>query len=277
MNWNAKRLWVLICMTSVAWGSAGVTAAEDAAEGGMNKSLSSAKEAAEAAREATRDAARRTAEGNSETAEAADLPAPIIYVPPPRGRAVHTAGAGTRGISGDDIRLAVVAPTDHVALTTRAQPTLYWFVSADTNTRIDITVTDENAIDPLLELTVPGPVKRGIHALRLADQGLELDADKTYHWSVALVSDAKRRSNDKFVEGYIARTPVTSVLEQSLESAQETFAPYALSGIWYDAMDELFGAIEKKPASRRLRRQQIALLEQANLSEVASYAVRRER
>lgn len=270
MNWNANRLWILACVMSIACLWAAVASAEDA----KSESILPVKDAAETAEEA----ASRKAKGEmDEAAEAVELPSPIIYIPPARGRALHTAAGGTRGISGDAVRLAVVAPTDHIALTTRAQPTLYWFVSEDTATRIDVTLADETSIDPLLELTVPGPVKKGIHALRLADMGLELDEDRVYHWSVALVSDATRRSNDKFAEGMIARTPVTSGLVRALEGAEESFAPYALSGIWYDAMDELFGAIENKPASRRLRRQQIALLEQVNLGEVAAYAVRNER
>ncbi len=268
MNWNAKRSWMLVCFASLVWMGAGVAFAEGAQDG----AVSSAKNLS--------DSAERAAERPAQAAAAdaaADLPAPIVYVPPARGRARHTAGAGTRGIAGSAVRVAVVAPPDHVALTTRAQPTLYWYVSENTDIRIDLTLTDEEAIDPLLELTVPGPVERGIHALRLEDLGLRLDPEKIYSWNVALVMDAKRRSNDTFAEGFIARTPVTSILTQSLKDAQETFAPYALSGIWYDAMDELFGAIEKKPGSRRLRRQQIALLEQADLSEVAAFAVRGER
>ena len=271
MNWNTKRSWMLVCIASLVWQGAFTASAEDAKGG----AVSSAKDVAESANDAAERAARA---GAAEAADAAaDFPAPVVYVPPARGHARNTAGAGTRGISGSAVRVAVVAPMDHVALTTRAQPTLYWYVSEDTDTRIDVTLTDEKAIDPLLELTVPGPVERGIHALRLEDLGLELDPEKTYSWNVALVVDAKRRSNDTFAQGFIARTPLTSVLAQSLKGAQESFAPYALSGIWYDAMDELFGAIEKKPGSRRLRRQQIALLEQADLSEVAAFAVRGER
>ncbi|MFK7894354.1 MAG: DUF928 domain-containing protein [Myxococcota bacterium] len=275
MNGIAKRSWVMAFLASCMLVGASVASADPGAD-----AAAVAKAAANAGSKAPAGVERAAKEGAAEGARAAvpaELPAPIVYVPPPRGRARHTAGAGTRGISGSAVRVAVVAPNDHVALTTRSQPTLYWFVSEDTETRIDLTLTDEEAIDPLLELTVPGPVEKGIHALRLSDLGLELDAEKTYRWNVALVADAKRRSNDTFAQGFIARTPVTNILARSLKDTQETFAPYALSGIWYDAMDELFGAIEKKPSSRRLRRQQIALLEQANLGEVAAFAVRDDR
>ena len=51
-----------------------------------------------------------------------------------------------------------------------------------------------------------------------------------------------------------------------------SFAPYALSGIWYDAISELQTAIGKDPGNRRLLLQKVALPEQAELSSVAKYA-----
>ena len=51
-----------------------------------------------------------------------------------------------------------------------------------------------------------------------------------------------------------------------------SFAPYALSGIWYDAISELQTAIGKDPGNRRLLLQEVTLLEQAALSSVAKYA-----
>ncbi|MAG29568.1 MAG: hypothetical protein CL908_01585 [Deltaproteobacteria bacterium] len=202
---------------------------------------------------------------------------PVAYIPPSRGRARNTAGAGTRTFSAGTVTVEVLAPKDHIALTTRAQPTLYWYVSQDTSTRIDLTLVDEDSIDPLLELTVPGPVSGGIHALRLDEEGLELSLDKTYRWHVALVRDAQRRANDTFAEGFIARTPVSTDLARSLDEANDRFAPYALSGIWYDAMHELVEAIEQNPHDERLVMQRSALLDQADLEEVAVYAVREGR
>jgi len=229
---------------------------------------------------ATQDASRvpRAAAGaEGPAAEAAEPLEIIAYIPPSRGRAQNTAGAGTRTLSKGDVTVRVLAPRDHVAFTTRAQPTLYWYVSQDTDIRVDLTLVDPDEIDPLLELTVPGPVRGGIHALRLDELGLELSPDKVYRWHVALVQDARRRANDTSAEGLIARTPVTRDLERNLGESRYRYAPYALSGIWYDAMDELLLAIEKDPRNKRLRLQRSALLEQANLEEVAIYAVRAGR
>lgn len=214
---------------------------------------------------------------NEESGGAAARWEPVPYIPPSRGRAEETAGAGTRTMSRGDVTVRVLAPNDHVAVTTLAQPTLYWYVSQDTTARIDLTLVDDDAIDPLVEFTVPGPVKKGVHAFRLSDRDLSLAPEKTYRWHVSLVQDPNRRSNDKVAEGRIVRAPATPQLEQSLERAPERYAPYAISGIWYDAMHELLSAIERDPDNRRLQLQRNALLEQAGLSEVATYAVRAGR
>ena len=225
---------------------------------------------------ATEPTSRDHDERKSPTLEEAEWE-PVAYIPPSRGRAQHTAGAGTRTFSEGNVTVAVLAPSDHVALTTRAQPTLYWYVSQDTSTRIDLTVVDDDAIDPLLEWTVPGPVRQGIHALDLSQKGLTLESDKTYRWHVALVQDSSRRSNDTFDQGFIVRTPQSEALLETLDDARERYAPYATSGIWYDAMHELLMAIEEDPDDERLQRQRNALLDQAGLSDVVNYALRAGR
>ena len=199
---------------------------------------------------------------------------PVLYVPPSRGQARHTAAGGTRGTARQgDVELAVLAPRDHVALTTRAQPTLYWYLSQPIAGRVDVTVIDDESIDPLLEITLTGPVAAGIHTFDLAAHGLELQPGRVYTWHVAWVQDAERRSSDLLAEGLIERTGVSRELERSLADASARYAPYALSGIWYDAIAELESALADEPHDRRLLLQQVALLEQAELPRVAEYAL----
>lgn len=196
----------------------------------------------------------------------------VPYVPRERGRARHSAAGGTRTQSRrGGLEVAVLAPAD-VALTTRAQPVLYWYVSESTDERIDITLTDDASIDPLLEMTVPPPVAAGIHALDLSAHGVSLEAGRTYRWNIAVVRDADRRSTDALAEGMIERTGTSPSLERSLAEASRRFAPYALSGIWYDALAELRSALAANPDDRGLRRQEVALLEQIELPAVARYA-----
>jgi len=206
--------------------------------------------------------------------EADEKWAPVLYIPPSRGQARRTAAGGTRtlGGAGSAVQVAVLAPKDHVALTTRAQPVLYWYLSESTAARIDVTLIDEEGIDPLLEITVAGPVEAGIHSVDLAKHGIELQPGQTYRWHVALVQDARRRSTDTVAEGLIERTGVSAALSRSLREARNPYAPYALSGIWYDAIAELRTALGEDPSNRRLLLQEVALLEQAELSQIARFA-----
>src|SRR5688572_30073577 len=94
-------------------------------------------------------------------------PAPV-YKPPLRGAPGGRIGGGTRGVGGEDLRVAVLAPDDR-ALTVSEQPTLYWFISRAPGLPVEITVVDTGAVDPILELKLPPSVEGGIQSLRLAD------------------------------------------------------------------------------------------------------------
>lgn len=195
----------------------------------------------------------------------------VPYVPRSRGKARHTAAGGTRTASNlGALELAVLAPAE-IALTTREQPVLYWYVSEATDARVDVTLADDEAIDPLLEITLPAPIEAGIHALDLSKHGVNLEAGRLYTWNVEVVQDAERRSSSLIASGLIERTSSTEKLERALRDARARFAPYALSGIWYDAMAELRAALAANPADKRLRRQEIALLEQVDLPRVARF------
>lgn len=213
---------------------------------------------------ATRPAAeaRRPAEADS-----AEAWTPALYVPPSRGQARRTAAGGTRGSARlGSLELAVIAPRDHVAFTTRAQPKLYWYLSEGVDTRVDVTLIDDESIDPLLELTVPGPVGPGIHEIDLAEHDIVLEPGRVYSWHVALVRDAARRSNDLLAEGFIERT---AERDAAPGEARRAVADLARSGLWYDAIARLREAISASPKDPQLRRQQTALLEQAELGRVA--------
>ena len=215
------------------------------------------------------------------TVASPDERSPIVYVPPSRGRARHTAGAGTRGTTvrktsgktSGKPRVSVLAPRDHVGLTTSAHPRLYWQLSEPSATRIELTVVDDDAIEPLLALSLPGPVEAGVHVLDLGALGVELEPDKTYRWFVAVVHDPRRRSRDELAEGAIERIGSPS----STGSADEGSGPRATAelrreslerareGLWYDALAILEDAIARNPSNSALRADRASLLAQGNL------------
>ncbi|MFO0689886.1 MAG: DUF928 domain-containing protein [Myxococcota bacterium] len=218
--------------------------------------------------------------------------APILYVPPSRGHAWRSAGAGTRGRSPSATgaegasasgaspgagasgaseatrpRIAVLAPRDHVGRTARPSPTLYWLLSAPTTAAIELTLVDDAAIEPLLRLRLVGPIGAGLHALSLEQQGIVLPPNKVLRWFAALVHDPGHRSRDELAEGAIERVDPPPASADAPVATPEALRAASLvaaeGGLWYDALDALSLALEQAPGDGGLAADRQALLDQA--------------
>jgi len=197
----------------------------------------------------------------------------FVYRPPMRGAPVARIGGGTRGIGDMTLELAVLAP-DHTGLTTREQPTLYWYVSEPVPAKLEVTVINDDAIDPALEETVATPGHAGIQKIDLAKSGTSLEPGLEYRWFVSVVADPGQRSNDIVASGTIQRITPEGELKARLAGADERtlVSIYADEGVWYDAIDGLSRMIEKSPNDSALREQLAALLEQVGLQAAADYS-----
>lgn len=187
----------------------------------------------------------------------------------PSGAPRVTDGAGGRGERRAD-SLGLLAP-DHVAHTTHTQPTLYWYLGRPSTTRIVVTVRDRTSVEPLLEVDVPPPAQAGIHALRLADHGVELAPEVDYLWFVSIVRDHGSK-NSTVTGGIRRRAPSHDLIERLrvVPEGREVFV-YAENGIWYDAIAAVSARISAAPGDRRPREQRAALLDQVGLSDVAAW------
>jgi hypothetical protein len=201
-------------------------------------------------------------------AQARSLP---VYVPPELGFPGPRVGASTRG-GGREATLHLLAP-DHQGLTTTDQPTLYWYLAQPTSTRIVVTIQEEDAIAPLLEIELPTPTAPGIHAFRLSDHGARLRPDRGYYWYVSLVPDPERRSQDFTVGASIRYQNPPPALRERLAAARNggRVFVYAESGVWYDAIAAISAQVVAAPVDPNPRAQRAALLDQVGLSEVAAY------
>jgi hypothetical protein len=166
--------------------------------------------------------------------------------------------------------LSVLAP-DHTGLTTKEQPSLFWFISSQTSLPVELTIVDPNATQPLLETRIASPVQRGVHRLRLAEHGVKLATGVAYQWSVAVIPDPTRRSRDILASGTIERVEATGELVQKLAGVrgEDLVWRYAQAGIWYDALEAVCDLIEGVPGDTTPRRYRAALLVQAGLPEIA--------
>jgi hypothetical protein len=197
----------------------------------------------------------------------------FVYRPPMRGAPVARIGGGTRGIGDTTLELAVLAP-DHTGLTTKEQPTLYWYVSEPVPARLEVTVINDDAIDPELEEIVATPGHAGIQKIDLAKSGTRLEPGLEYRWFVSVVADPGQRSNDIVASGTIQRITPQGALKARIAGADDSalVSIYAEEGVWYDAIDGLSRMIEKAPNDAALREQRAALLEQVGLQTAADYS-----
>jgi len=196
----------------------------------------------------------------------------FAYRPPLRGAPAARIGGGTRGIGDMTLELVALAP-DHTGLTTKEQPTLYWYVSKPVPSHLEVTVINDEAIDPALEQEVQSPRQGGIQRLDLAKTGTRLKPGVEYRWFVSVIADPDQRSNDVVASGTIERITPDNALKSRIAGADERSLAriYAEQGIWYDTIDALSRMIDKYPGDSALREQRTAILEQVGLKDAAAY------
>jgi hypothetical protein len=210
-----------------------------------------------------------TAEPSEEALQVAELPGNIpastpVYQPPRRGSPRAKVSGGLRGAPAQPMPLAL-AP-GHVGDTISAQPSLFWYIDAlpSLGSQLFFTLNDDISVRPLAEVELERPTKPGIHRIRLAELGVELEPAVEYEWSIALVVDPAHRSRDIIATGYISRVPEPAGFEQRGRSVQA----YTEMGLWYDALTALGDALETRPGDHGLHELRNALLRQADLEGV---------
>ena len=205
----------------------------------------------------------------SKTTKPPPLPA---YQPPRRGAPGGRIGGATRGPVQDLPVLYALAP-DHLGLTIASQPTLYWYMSKPSDYPLELTIMDENGVQPETETIIPSPTQGGVHHVALEDLSLSLEKGKAYQWFVTLVVDPERRSNDVIAGGRIELIDTPS---QVIDSAPQTSAEdltklYAEAGLWYDAIQSISREIDSQPHNGALKHIRSTLLKQVGLDELSQW------
>lgn len=198
----------------------------------------------------------------------------FVYKPPQRGAPGARVGAGTRGQGLNGTRLYVLTP-DHAAWTINAQPDLYWYVSAPGGARYQFAIIEDTSLKTVLESQLKEIARPGIQKTSLKDHNISLKPGVEYQWFVSVVEDETQRSADIVASGIIERVEIENRLASRLASDELADVEKAMilagESIWYDALASISAGIELKPEDKMLRGMRAALLEQAGLSEVASY------
>jgi hypothetical protein len=219
----------------------------------------------------TSDAAGEKEESKSNASASSNLNLRPSYVPPLRGAPAGRVGGGTRGITENQTCTIQVMAPDHAGYTTQDQPCLYWYVSGGLNFPIEMTVTRKDAVQPLVEKQLPGPVEDGLHTFCLADHDVRLSPDVSYKWFVTLIPDTENRSKDILAGGIIEKIKVSKSLDEKLEAADGStkVRAYAEEGLWYDSFDSAMKTLDKTPDDQTALMQRNSLLEQVGLKEIS--------
>ncbi|HEY9612145.1 DUF928 domain-containing protein [Allocoleopsis sp.] len=195
------------------------------------------------------------------------------YVPPYRGIPRRTQGAGTRGDEpSEGVTLKLLVPNDHTGQTLSGHPTFFWYVSEIPEESVEFSLVESGVAQPIFieQLQLE---KAGIIRMEMPKNLPELVPGKEYRWSVSLVSNAARRSNDTFAQSWIKRVAETPALKQQLAEAKsdrDRASIYAEAGAWYDALNVLLNAQSTNPTNGSIREAFLSLLDQAGLTEVAA-------
>ncbi len=205
-----------------------------------------------------------------------------FYVPPTSRRPIaRTDGSASRGCpNGLFGSISLLVPSDHIGLTVSAHPTFSWYVSAVPSTLMQFALVEPGVSKPILvkQLKVNKP---GIIQLDLPEQ-LPLSIDKEYRWTVSLICNIKRPSQNIYVRSRIQRVSVKALempeftgnpsnnLAEISTTMRDRAILYGQSGIWYDAVSALSKAYLTNPQEPLNVKYLRALLNQVGLTSVAN-------
>lgn len=214
------------------------------------------------------DSARQAIHRQPPAQPVSDRQTAPAYRPPHRLAPLRglRVGGGTRALTETVPAIVTLVP-DHRGLTSRSQPTLYWYTAGSVTVPVEFTLTLEQSGDTITEFRMPLPIAAGIHAIPLAEHGIELKEGSAYVWSLALVMDSNRRSKDILAMGSIERTATQDVQFTELPAA-ESADRLADAGLWYDALDAISVAVAKRPGDRVLYDKRDALLRDVGLIKI---------
>jgi len=207
---------------------------------------------------------RGTASGNQTVELPQASPGALVYKPAMRSARAGggRVAAAVRGEEGEAPSILALAP-DHVGVTSRKQPTLYWYISKPTSGRLVFTLNDARRSQALIEADLASPREGGIQAIKLSDLNADLAPGVVYQWFVKLKADSGQPSKEARYGGSIMYEDPSPDLKKRLADAGAAGAPtlYAGEGLWYDAFAATWNA-SKADEEKSNRQQRISLLKQ---------------
>ena len=188
---------------------------------------------------------------------------PIAYAnafdpPPGQGMPKGTVGGGSRPSvpgclipSESEATPILLAPKRYLGLTTQSHPTFWVYLPATSAKTIEFSLFDHTR-KGIYQVSLPIPSSAGLTAIPLPKAGPGLSYDRSYHWTIALVCNPKRRPEDWVTGGWIQRQKLSDRLQQTLNQNSNSIdqaTSYLQSNFWYDALTR---RLESPPETRDL-------------------------
>lgn len=191
----------------------------------------------------------------------------IRYVPPSRrGAPARTQGGGSRGCELESVPVTLLAPPDHVGMTTEAHPKLFWYSAQDSILPMQISLVEPGVSEPLWVTQMPTG-SAGFNSIQIPDTVPDLVAGRRYRWTVTRLCNVHRPSNNTYARGWVERVasnPIAKAVKAL--SITDRVNAYAEAGLWYDAVTEAVGDLQVSDSTNRSLI--LSLLEQGGLTGI---------
>ena len=163
--------------------------------------------------------------------------------------------------------------SERTGLSLGSQPVLRWYISDPWPGKMEFTLNQVGAADPILETYIDGPDQAGVYRFNLADYKVSLRPNVEYEWFLVIVPDPNERSADFLASATIKYVPPPDALSKHFGDTPEDhlYFVYAQAGYWYDMIENLSRQIDAAPNDHALRSHRAALLKQVNLPLAAAY------
>lgn len=195
-------------------------------------------------------------------------------LPPGQGTPKGTAGGGSRPAEQRCLQtpksqdwLMAMAPTQSVGLTPNSSPTVWVYVPPTTAKTLEFslfTKEREGIYQAYLPIKTSGLVKI------MLPPNIVLTSNKPYQWTVALVCNPTRRTEDWVVGGWIQHQPLNTDLQRQLNqaTAEQQVKLYTQTGFWYEALNRYLTLQQAQPQNSNLTTIWLDLLKSAGLTAV---------
>lgn len=186
-----------------------------------------------------------TADASPSLQVGASAKADVRWTPnPDRGSASSTMSGGRRGTAASacaldastpDPAITLLVPEGTVGLTTKAQPTLSWYIESESDVEMEFMLSHPDSPEPVYTKRLQSST--GLVEVALPES-VALEADTLYRWTVFVTCNGGEYEIH-------ARSFVERIADAEAEAAVASMLPedqaagYAARGIWYDALNTL--------------------------------------